>query len=66
MPYYVELRVMELGLTAGDIDGPQVRIYDKERVICDCLHYRNKMGTGKALTRLSGAMLQIQESASRN
>ena len=42
-PYYVEPMVLELGLTAGDIDGHRVRIYDKERVICDCLRYRNKM-----------------------
>ena len=42
-PYYVEPSVLELGLTAGDIDGYEVRIYDKDRVICDCLRYRNKM-----------------------
>lgn len=32
-----------LGLTEGQIDGYEVRIYDKERMICDCLRYRNKM-----------------------
>lgn len=42
-PYYAEPRVLELGLTSGNIDGHEVRIYDKERVICDCLRYRNKM-----------------------
>ena len=42
-PYYVEPSVLELGLTTGDIDGHEVRIYDKDRVICDCLRYRNKM-----------------------
>ena len=40
-PYYVEPAVLEIGLTTGEIDG--VRIYDKDRVICDCLRYRNKM-----------------------
>jgi hypothetical protein len=35
--------VLELGLTKGNIDGHEVRIYDKDRVICDCLRYRNKM-----------------------
>ena len=25
------------------MDGHQVRIYDKDRLICDCLRYRNKM-----------------------
>lgn len=42
-PYYLAPTVVELGVVAGDIDGHAVRIYDKERVICDCLRYRNKM-----------------------
>lgn len=42
-PYYVEPSVLELGLTTGKIDGHSIRIYDKDRVICDCLRYRNKM-----------------------
>ena len=29
--------------TPGEINGHCVRIYDKDRVICDCLRYRNKM-----------------------
>lgn len=42
-PYYLEPALLELGLTKGNIDGHEVRIYDKDRVICDCLRYRNKM-----------------------
>ena len=42
-PYYVEPSVLELGRTAGEMDGHTIRIYDKDRVICDCLRYRNKM-----------------------
>jgi len=42
-PYYVEPAHLELGLTTGEMDGHTVRIYDKDRVICDCLRYRNKM-----------------------
>ena len=42
-PYYVEPAVLELGLTKGNMDGHEVRIYDKDRLICDCLRYRNKM-----------------------
>jgi len=30
-------------LTSGEIDGNPVRIYNKERTICDCLRYRKKM-----------------------
>ena len=42
-PYYVEPAVLELGLTTGTMDGHAIRIYDKDRLTCDCLRYRNKM-----------------------
>ena len=42
-PNYVEPAVLELGLITGTMDGHTIRIYDKERLICDCLRYRNKM-----------------------
>ena len=42
-PYYVEPAVLKLGLTTGTMDGHAIRIYDKDRLICDCLRYRNKM-----------------------
>ncbi len=42
-PYYMEPSLLELGLTIGKMDGHKVRIYDKDRLMCDCLRYRNKM-----------------------
>ena len=42
-PYYVAPDLLELGLCEQIIDGNNVKMYDKERVICDCLRYRNKM-----------------------
>ena len=42
-PYYMEPSILELGLTNGKMDGYEIPIYDKDRVICDCLRYRNKM-----------------------
>ena len=42
-PYYVEPKILEIGLSNGNMDGHEVRIYDKDRVICDCLRYRNKI-----------------------
>ena len=42
-PYFIEPALLDLGLTSGEIDGNKMRIYDKERTICDCLRYRNKM-----------------------
>ena len=42
-PHYIVPACLEIGLTSGNMDGYQVRVYDKERVICDCLRSRNKM-----------------------
>lgn len=42
-PYFIEPAILNVGLSGGEIDGNPVRIYDKERTICDCLRYRNKM-----------------------
>jgi predicted transcriptional regulator of viral defense system len=42
-PYFVEQSILELGATYGEIDGNLIRIYDKERTICDCLRYMGKM-----------------------
>lgn len=45
-PHYVEPALLELGLTTATIDGHTVRIYDRERIICDCLRNRQKMDRG--------------------
>ena len=42
-PYYIEPKVLMLGATKANMDGHKISIYDKDRVICDCLRYRNKM-----------------------
>lgn len=42
-PYYIEPLYLKVGLAEGDIDGIKVKIFDKDRVICDCLRYMNKM-----------------------
>lgn len=42
-PYYLEPYLVDLGLTEGEIDGKKVRIYDRERVVCDCIRYRNRI-----------------------
>lgn len=42
-PYYIESDYLELGLSEGTINGIKVRIYNKERSICDILKYVNKL-----------------------
>jgi len=42
-PYFIESSLLDLGSTTGDIDSNKVRIYDRDRTICDCLRYIGKM-----------------------
>lgn len=42
-PYYVSKETLSLGESVGYIDDVKVKIYSKERVICDCLKRSNKM-----------------------
>ena len=42
-PYYVDPDLLNLGVCEQVIDGIMVKMYDRDRVICDCLRNRNKM-----------------------
>lgn len=42
-PYFWERHVLNLGVVQDTIDDFTVNIYDKDRTICDCLKYMNKM-----------------------
>ena len=42
IPYYTEPEALELGSTEIMISGQQFQIYDRDRVICDCLKYESK------------------------
>jgi predicted transcriptional regulator of viral defense system len=43
IPYYTEPESLLIGASHIEIAGYTFQIYDKERVICDCLKYENKM-----------------------
>ena len=42
-PYYIEPSLLDLGVITEKMDGVEIKIFDRERVICDCLRYRNRM-----------------------
>ena len=51
--YFVQQDLYELGKTTGDFQGVTLRVYDRERTICDCFKYRSRLDTelfSKALT----------------
>lgn len=43
IPYYTEPEVLTIGATRINYEGNDFKIYDKDRLICDCLKYENKM-----------------------
>ena len=43
LPMYTEEEMLELGVTTIDFGGDRMAIYEKERLICDCLKYEEKM-----------------------
>jgi predicted transcriptional regulator of viral defense system len=42
-PYYTDNKYLNIGVTNAKIEGIDIKIYDRERVICDCLRQVNKM-----------------------
>ena len=42
-PRYVQEELFDLGLSTENINGFELKIYDRERCVCDCFKYRNKI-----------------------
>ena len=42
-PHFVQSEKFPVGITDGEISGTNIRVYDRERTICDCLLHKNKM-----------------------
>lgn len=42
-PFYLDGRYIDIGKTKYEMNGAMIRIYDKERTICDTLRYANKL-----------------------
>lgn len=43
IPFYTEPEALSLGASVIELQGCSFGIYDKERLICDCLKYESKM-----------------------
>lgn len=42
-PFYTEDEVLKMGVTKRPFAGGEIGVYEKERLICDCLKYQEKM-----------------------
>ncbi len=43
LPFYCEENVLEQGVTSITLAGKPMQIYTKDRLVCDCLKYQEKM-----------------------
>jgi len=41
--YFVKAQYLEIGVESGCINGTRVKVFDKERIICDVIRYSNKL-----------------------
>lgn len=41
--YYVKNEIYRYGATFGDFNGVSLKVYNRERTICDCFKYRTKL-----------------------
>ncbi len=44
-PHFICQSKFSVGITDVEMEGTKIKIYDRERTICDCLTHRNKMDT---------------------
>jgi len=42
-PYYLEPKFLDIGVDIIEVDGIEVKIYNKDRTICDVLRYEKKL-----------------------
>lgn len=42
-PHFIDANRLNIGVSMGEIDGIPVKIYDRERLVCDCLRHINTM-----------------------
>ncbi|MBF8435505.1 hypothetical protein I0Q91_00305 [Halanaerobiaceae bacterium Z-7014] len=42
--YYFSDKQYYTGITEINIKGEKIKIYDREKIICDCIRYRKKIG----------------------
>ena len=42
-PYYLEPKFLDIGIDILEIDGIEIRIYNRDRTICDVLRYEKKL-----------------------
>ena len=50
--HYLSQRYHQMGVTVVSAQDAEIRIYDKEKTLCDCLRFRNQIGIDICLEAL--------------
>lgn len=53
-PHYTEAFVLEQGITTVEINQVEFKVYDRDRLICDCLKYESKLSHEELKAALRG------------
>ena len=64
-PHFVSQSKFHVGITNVEIEGTKIKIYDRERTICDCLTHRNKMDAEVFNSAIRGYVADPKRSESR-
>ena len=64
-PHFISESKFSVGIMEAEIDGTKVRIYDRERTVCDCLTHRNKMDAEVFNSAIRGYLKDPQRNESR-
>ena len=64
-PYYSEPKVLALGITEMAFGGGKMKIYNKERLMCDCLKYEDRMEHDDVKKALLAYIAEPQKDISR-
>ena len=64
-PHFISESKFPVGITEAEIEGTKVRIYDRERTICDCLTHRNKMDAEIFNSAIRGYLKDPQRNEAR-
>lgn len=64
-PHFISQSKFPVGITDTEMEGTKVKIYDRERTICDCLTHRNKMDAEVFNSAIRGYLADPKRSEAR-
>lgn len=63
--HYISRRYHQMGVNVVSADNAEIRIYNKEKTLCDCLRFRNEIGVDICLEALKSYLQSPEASIDR-